>query len=291
MSLKVDITIGVLNYNPSNNLDAQDKFCRCLDSLKQNLSKDLVHEIYIIDQASNEHKQRDVISQYINENGWRSIFLEKNVGISRAINLLARCGRGKYICLVTSDVLLEPNLDKDLMNELIDNPSIWQICPASDNASSEYQRVGYMNGGLAIAIAQELTIQMWPREVFEKIGYFDERWKACYENLDFGLRIYLAGGLVAVSHNAFCHHELGMSIKTGARNNTYDDYIFMPNGFNQDILHAMWHKKWNNLESVLPWSGLYSSQIFDSSFNGLREKTKQMYLNNLYLPYVQSVGY
>lgn len=281
--MNIDITFGVLNYNPNNHPDAQDALTKCLVSLYQNKNRDLSSEVYIIDQGSINDKQQYVINYAIQSFGWRSIFLDRNVGISRGINLLARIARGNHICLVTSDTEFSKGLDTTLINDLKQNPNVWQICPASDNASLDYQRQGYQSHDLAYRLAaQELTIQMWPRKTFETIGYFDERWKACFENMDYALRIFMAGGNIAVSHNAFCHHDLGMSMKTGARDKSYDGYINMPNGFNQDILHSMWNKKWSGVN----WKSLY-----EEPKDEWRKSLLDNFQHNMHLGYVQDPGY
>lgn len=279
----LDITFGVLNYNPDNHPKAKLALRRCLRSLYKNMNPCFSSEVYIIDQASERHTQQKLVQEHCNVFGWRSILLEKNVGISRGINMLARVARGQYICLVTSDTQFTKGLDESLINTLQANPNVWQVCPASNNSELEHQRVGYQNSGLAYTLAaQELTIQMWPKTVFETIGYFDERWKACFENMDFALRIFLAGGNVAVSHDAYCPHEHAMSIKSGARNQTYDNYIHMPDGFNQEILHEMWNKKWPGLN----WSILYLPPLA-----GVRQTLINAFKHNIYLDYRQDVGY
>jgi GT2 family glycosyltransferase len=279
----VDITFGVLNYNPGNHPLAESVLRKCLLSLHDNISANLKSEVYVIDQASEGHTQQHIVQEYCNKFGWRSILLEKNIGISRGINMLARIARGRYVCLVTSDTEFTKDLDISLMNTLCSNPHVWQVCPASDKSELEHQRVGYQPSGLVYTLAaHELTILMWPRTTFDKIGYFDERWKACFENMDFALRIFLAGGNIAVSHDVYCPHEHAMSIKSGARNHTYDDYITMSDGFNQDILHRMWDKKWEGL----PWSMLYQPPI-----ESVRSQLAKIFKHNIYLDYVQNVGY
>lgn len=284
----LDITFGVLNFNPNNNLVAQEALSNCLYTLKDNKNPSFSSEVYVIDQGSVKNKQQEHILDETYDFGWRSIFLDKNVGISRGINLLARMARGQYICLVTSDTEFSPGLDTLLVEILEKNPHVWQICPASDNSELEHQRKGFQAGGLAYTLAaQELTIQMWPRKTFDTIGYFDERWKACFENSDYALRIFLAGGNIAVTHDGFCHHKHGMCIKSGARNETYKDYIYMPDGFNQEVLYHIWNKKWPSFSvgSAL-WHALYSEPKEE-----WRSILHDTFKDNIYLPYIQNVGY
>ena len=280
----IDVTFGILNYNPSNHPEAEKALHRCLNSLRENMNGNFDSEVYVIDQASKDHKQQEIIQDYCNGFGWRSIMLDRNVGISRGINMLARVSRAEYVCLVTSDVEFTRDLDTSLRQTLRFHPGVWQVCPASDNSELEHQRKGYLPHGLAFTLAaQELTVQMWPRTTFDRIGYFDERWKACFENMDFALRIFLAGGHIAVSHDAFCPHQHAMTRKSGARDHTYDGYLAMPKGFDQDRLHRMWDEKWPGI----PWKALYQTPPGSDMLSRMREAFK----HNVYLDYVQNVGY
>lgn len=286
----VDVTYGILHYNPKINKDAELAYVDAVTSFFENCNKSISKEVYLIDQSS----QPDLTKDLANKFGCNSILLSKNIGISRGINLIANIGRGQYVSLITSDILFGKKLDDILLSDLESNKHIYQICPVSDNASNEFQRSACGNESGKIienAITQELTVQYWPKEVFDKkIGFFDERWKACFENIDFGLRSYIHGGTIAVSQKAFCNHRLGMTIKSGARNSTYNDYIKMPNGFNQEILHAMWNKKWHGLETLLSWGQLYEPNFFTNNAQ-LRNKLNYFFERNIYLPYVQRIDY
>lgn len=286
----IDVTYGILHYNPEANKDAESAYIDAVTSFFENCNPSINKEVYLIDQAS----QPDLTRNLANRFGCNSVLMSKNIGISRGINFVANAGRGKYISLITSDVVFEKEIDDTLLSTLEANAHIYQICPVSDNASNAFQKADCSNkDGKVIenTITQELTIQYWPKEVFDKkIGFYDERWKACFENLDFGLRSYIRGGTTAVSQKSFCRHKLGMCVKSGARNQTYDGYINMPNKFNQEILHAMWNKKWHGLQRFLDWSQLYNPNNFTNNIE-LRAKLEWAFIENLWLPYIQEVSY
>jgi len=280
----MDITYGILHYNPSGDHDAEKAYIEAVKSLYHNRSSCFKSEIYLIDQASQPHLTHELSRTY----DFNCLMLGDNVGISRGINLLANIARGEYVSLVTSDVTFTLGLDTTLVSALRADPKIYQICPTSDNSSLDHQRApaAREDGILLENLCQELTIQFWPRFVFEKIGYFDERWKACYENLDFALRAFLEGGKVVIDQRAWCHHAHNMCVKSGARNHTYDGYINMPDGFNQEILTMMWNNKWPNIGKYI---NLY--ETFTKDMSQTRVAAFFEYSNNVYLPYVQEVGY
>lgn len=280
----IDVTYGVLNYNVNHDVVALQAYIDAVQSLAANRSKDLKSEVYLIDQGC----QSEITERLARQNGFHAVALRNNVGISRGINLLANMARGQYVSLVTSDVTFTPGLDDTLISALRADPTIYQICPVSDISSLDHQRYDRAreDGILLDNLCQELTIQFWPRTVFDKIGYFDERWKACYENLDFALRAFLDGGRVVIDQRAFCHHAHNMCVKSGARNHTYDGYLYMPNGFNQEILTQMWNNKWPD---VARYIDLYST--FTQDMSKTRAVMFHAFSKNVYLPYIQEVGY
>jgi GT2 family glycosyltransferase len=280
----IDVTYGILNYNPDQNGDATKAYIAAVESLAQNRSDSFKSEVYLIDQGS----QPDLTDVLARTWGFHAVTLRNNVGISRGINLLANMARGQYVSLVTSDVTFTPGLDDTLIAALRADPKIYQICPVSDNSSLDHQRApcAREDGILLQNIVQELTIQFWPRSVFERIGYFDERWKACYENMDFALRAFLEGGSIVIHQGVWCHHEHNGTTKSGAIHHSYDGYLPMPDGLNHGPLLQMWRNKWPNLERYMN-----HYETFTKDMDPLRAAMFHAYSKNVYLPYVQEVAY
>lgn len=282
--MNVDITYGILHYNPDHDPVATAAYVAAVESLAANRSSLLSSEVYLIDQNS----EPVLTASLAFKHRFRAVTLRENVGISRGINLLVNMARGQYVSLVTSDVIFTPGLDDTFISTLRADPKIYQICPVSDNSSLDHQRApaAREDGILVENIVQELTIQFWPRIVFEKIGYFDERWKACYENMDFALRAFIEGGRVVVDQRVWCHHEHNMTTKSGAIHKAYDGYLPMPNGLTHDLLGQMWRNKWPNLERYMN-----HYDTFTKDMDQTRAAMFHAYSKNVYLPYVQEVSY
>jgi GT2 family glycosyltransferase len=280
----IDVTYGILHYNPSHDHAATNAYMEAVKSLAANRSKDLKSEVYLIDQGSEPWLTEALAKEY----GFHSVLLRANVGISRGINLLATLARGEFVSLVTSDVTFTPGLDDTLVSTLRADPTIYQICPVSDVSSLDHQRAicAHPDGIMIENIVQELTIQFWPRKVFDKIGYFDERWKACYENIDFALRAFIEGGRIVTHQGAFCLHEHNMTTKSGAIHKAYDNYLDMPKGLNHDLLLQMWNDKWPDLQRYIN-----HYETFTKDMGPTRAAMFFAYSKNVYLPYVQEVNY
>lgn len=278
----MDVTYGVLNYNPNNDPIAKKHFLACVESLAHNRSDHFKSEVYLIDQGGPE-EQSELITYAAKTFGFQAITLRSNVGISRGINLLANIARGKYISLVTSDTIFPKYLDIRMIDILSRNSDIYQICPASYKAGISYQCYEANKNTLIKCLGQELTIQFWPRSTFEKIGFFEEKFKAKYENLDYALRAYIHGGYVAIDHTSVCEHVHNMTSKNGSINHAYDGYI-SKEAIDRGILKSIWDSKWLGLD----WNMLYNPSILTEQF---RETLKISYSQNIHLPYIQNVGY
>ena len=132
-------------------------------------------------------------------------------------------------------------------------------------------------------LAAELNVMFWRREIFEKVGYFDERWKACYENNDFSLRCFLAGGCMAVSMDSFVWHYHKVTEKSKARDKSYKGYI--ENCWPQEI-RRLWDEKWPALDSYIKiYDPLKNKTI--SNYPKLLKK----FAHNIHLPYEQTKTY
>jgi GT2 family glycosyltransferase len=134
----------------------------------------------------------------------------------------------------------------------------------------------------------ELTFNFFRRSAFEKIGYFDERWKAGYENGDWGTRAFLAGLVTGISLDSFIWHYLSMAHKSLGTLKTYEGYIEMGTEHTHIPLKKMWEAKWPRYTDFFPiWNCVL--------LNGLTvERCPEMveaFKHNIYLPFVQEVGY
>lgn len=287
----IDISYGILHYNPAGDELARNAFLDCVDSLALNKDPRYSCEVTIIDQG-NPWIEVEAGLGIAKKYGFNFVSLPKNVGISRGINTIVRSARGKYISLVTSDTIFTHGLDTKLITSLENNHNIWQICPLSDRSSFSEQRcytdltfgtseVPTGLEGTFSRLAQELTIQFWPRITFERVGYFDERWKACYENLDYALRIALSGGDVHIDSSAFCWHIHNMTTKNGSINSAYKDYINM-DGIDHTKLDQMWRNKWR-LDKDILYGDLQRAKKNITHLIDSR--------SIIYMPYIQNVGY
>ena len=224
-----DIAYLILNYNPAGEASATEILGTVLDAFYMRKSRHLTCDVYLLDQGAPESHRRWLVNKQ-SQYGFSTIFLNRNIGISRAINFFVRTCKAPVVGLITSDVLITTGVDEDLFNK-VQVPEVYQVTSFTDKSDLDYQIwqpgeefgadnvdltglnrkegsfVGKLfnqeNKGYLRYIGVEFNIMFWRRVVFDEIGYFDERWKACYENSDFSLRCFLAGGFTALSMESF----------------------------------------------------------------------------------------
>jgi len=304
-----DISCLILNYNPDGEKNAEAILEATIDTFYQRKSKHLKCDVFLFDQGSIKSHQNWLLekqSQY----KFSTIFLNRNIGISGAINLFARMSKSPVLGLITSDVLITSGMDEDLFSK-VQIEEIYQATPFTDKSDLDYQIwlpkesfgsdninleelrkqkaslldniLGRQTKPYLRVLASELNVMFWRREIFEKVGYFDERWKACYENNDFSLRCFLAGGCIAVSMDSFVWHHHKVTEKNKAREKSYDGYI--DNCWSQEI-RKLWDEKWPELESYIKiYDPIKNKTISDYP------KLLRQFAHNIHLPYEQKKEY
>lgn len=293
-----DITYFVLDYNP-NHLDKESYWLReCLQSLHDNTSDSLSKVVYVISQGNNADHENFVMdaSRYL---GFNTLCMRQNLGISRGINYCVQMSRSPVIALVTSDTVLTKGMDVDLWHKIMMTKNIVHATPLTQKSDIPYQQFAVqeefgtdiveLSGICDVScIAYELTVNFWSKKIFDEIGFFDERWKACYENIDFALRCFMKGGENIISGSSFVWHRHGTCYHNGLLNNAYDGYMNneMPHGLDHTVLRRIWNSKWPLVDNIID---IY--QPLGQKSNEQRESLLYNFKHNIHLPYRQDVGY
>lgn len=297
--MKIDLFI--LDYNPLDFEEANKALRETVLAFQERHSKNIEYNVTIIDQCSTD-KHSDFIEELRRSLSCSRIRLNKSLGISRAMNMIANISRTKYFALLTSDVIMTTGCDDDMVAKLDQSDDLVSICPMANYSWSPHlqrKAIGSsfgeddvtfidQGGGLIRTMCTELTFNFFRRSAFDKIGYFDERWKAGYENGDWGTRAFLAGLTTGISLDSFIWHYLSMAHKSLGTLKTYDGYINMGTEHTHVPLRKMWDEKWPHYTDHFP--------IWDCVIlNGLTvERCPEMlraFKHNIYLPFIQEVGY
>lgn len=238
-------TIVIPNYNGMKYIDG------CLSSVYQGF---VVPEVILVDNGSTDGSLSLVKEKYPSV---KIVEFDKNTGFSRAVNEGIKTARTKYVLLLNNDTVVGQEMTARLEEAMEEHPEIFSAGAKMinlheknklDGAGDFYCALGwayargkdrpadsYNNPGRIFAACAGAAI--YRRELFEKIGCFDENHFAYLEDIDIGYRANIygypnryvpgaevlhAGSAVSGSrHNAF-------KVRLSARNSIYLIYKNMP---------------------------------------------------------------
>jgi GT2 family glycosyltransferase len=205
------VTIGIPTYN------GWQRVANLLENMKQRTEQDIKHDIVICDDSGRpEHREkiRAICAQY----GARFIFHQNNRGVPAAWNTLVKSSNSKYIILLNDDILVAKNWLRAPLHAIKENPSVgsfglhcYFISPSdvqpllagpdakiiplnirwdgpnlilNERFDSVPTSAGSVPGRTMCPTGCAFGFR---REMWDKVGGFDERYRAFYEETDFGV--------------------------------------------------------------------------------------------------------
>ena len=238
------VTIIIPNYNGLKFMEP------CFKALRA--QSDQNFELLVVDNGSTDGSVK-----WLEDHQIPSIFLEENTGFSGAVNIGIRESVTPYVILLNNDTEPQPDYVKEMVKAIQRSPKIFSVSSKMiqlyhkdlmDDAGDmysvlgwAYQRgVGQKSSGYKKAcrvFSACAGAAIYRREVFDKIGGFDEDHFAYLEDIDVGYRAKICG-----YENWYCpkavvyHVGSGTSgskynsfkVKLAARNNLYLNYKNMP---------------------------------------------------------------
>lgn len=229
-----DISIIIVSWN------AKDFLLNCLESIKaQTLSATM--EIIVVDNASSDGSPEAVEKKYPDVHLIRN---DQNYGFAKANNIGIKESKGRYICLINSDVKVLSECLTRLYDYIEKNPSIGIIGPRILNSDLSIQctcrRFPSLWNNLcsAMALSRLFTnsqifsgeemfyfkhdvilgvnalsgcFLMVRREAFEKVGYLDDQFFMYSEDIDWCKRFWQAGWQLVFFPDAESIHYGGAS--------------------------------------------------------------------------------
>jgi hypothetical protein len=211
-SQPVDLSIIVINWNTA------DYLAGCLDSLARSDLDGLTAEVWVTDNASTDGSADLVRSRY----PWTRLEANpSNLGFAAANNAVMRKARGRVFFLLNADMVVPPDTTAKLFSRIASAPGIGAAaCRQVDALGStlESYMFDFMDGripggvqppsrepeagqGVEVAWVWGSGV-MVRREVFERIGGFDESFFMYCEDLEWCWRMRRAGWRIV------CHPDL-----------------------------------------------------------------------------------
>lgn len=242
--MEMRTTIIIPNYNGLHFME------QCFESLKKQTIKDF--KVLVVDNGSS-----DGSVEWLREHEIPSIFLSENTGFPGAVNAGIRAADTPYVILLNNDTAVAPGYVEALEEAIGRSKKIFSVSSRQiqmhepslmDDAGDMYSVLGwaYQRGvGQPVkryekarrVFAACAAAGIYRREVFDRIGLFDEMHFAYLEDIDIGYRARLYG-----YENIYCpeavvyHVGSGTSgskynsfkVRLAARNNIYLNYKNMP---------------------------------------------------------------
>jgi GT2 family glycosyltransferase/Tfp pilus assembly protein PilF len=196
----------------------------CWTSIRKNTR--LPYELLVIDNGSEEP-----VAYITEQNNYRCIRNEKNLGFAAAVNQGIQNTYGDYVVLLNNDCIVTPGWLERMIDHLKDDPTIGIVAPMTNYASTEQRiRVDYKNEDSLYRFSEERyrdyrgqrkdlrkvvgMCMVIPRRVVEEVGLFDTRFGiGNFEDDDFCLRVHLAGYRVTCAEDVYVHHEGGATFR------------------------------------------------------------------------------
>jgi len=203
----IKFSIIVLNWNGIHFLKD------CFDSIfAQNGCE---YEVILVDNNSSDNSVDFTKKNYP---AVKILKLKENIGYTGANNAASKIAKGKYLIFLNNDVRLDPNYIEELHNFLQKNPQ------AKIVATKEYSYDGkvfvsqsdgidflgypckYQKGKIHYAPGCAFVIE---KELFRKLGGFDEKMFIFHEELDICWRAYLIGEKPYLANRCKFYHYTG----------------------------------------------------------------------------------
>lgn len=246
-------TVIIPNYNGIEFLTP------CLDSLINAYESSGAFKIIVVDNGSKD-KSTDLVKKYCEHDYISLIELKENTGFSYAVNRGIEASDTEFVILLNNDIVVDEGFVIQLENAISSDEKLFSVNslmrsmknPAViDGFGDHYCALGWAYAaykGKASRRFESLDVlknifsacggaSIYRREVFEKIGLFDEEHFAYLEDVDIGYRAVLNGYKNASCALAVCDHAgSGFSgsrynefkIDLASRNSIYIIYKNMP---------------------------------------------------------------
>ena len=160
-------------------------------------------ETIVVDNASTDGSQECALNA-----GARVIRLDRNQGVSKALNIGIRAAQGQYVALLNNDVELDPKWLVRL-HQALEELDAWfatgKTLRLSDRTRIDGAGDAVCRGGTAWRLGSgrqdgpqfnsprstyfpSATAALFRRDFFERVGFFEESFFAYLEDVDLGLR-------------------------------------------------------------------------------------------------------
>jgi GT2 family glycosyltransferase len=188
------VTIIIPHYNQKECLQ------RLLPSVDGQTFKDF--EVIIIDDRTPDEATVLFIQDFVKDRPYMHLVQNaENMRFIKTCNKGIRLAKGEYICLLNSDTDIESTFVERNVEIMDSDPAIGALsCVVVDQRGKNWFSGGRYRHGGSVNLTDDFqglhqcdfvagTASFYRRDIFEKIGLFDEIYTMYHEDVEFGLRI------------------------------------------------------------------------------------------------------
>ncbi len=214
-----NVAVLVINYNGKKYLDS------CLKSLQSQTYKDF--EVYLIDNGSS-----DGSVEYVRRNfpEVKIIKFDTNLGFAKAYNIAVNMVETKYVVFLNNDTIVDKEWLKNLYDEIVKDENIFAVgskillMDDKNRLHNAGSKIAPWGGGYDIGfldydrkcynVKREVgavcgASMIVRRDLFQKIGGFDDSFFAYFEDVDLCWRAWIYGYKVIYNPKSIVYHKLG----------------------------------------------------------------------------------
>ena len=204
LDIKCDIIIPVWNEC--------ELLRKCIASIEKNTA--LSYRIILVDNAS--YPETALYLKGLSESNKNRIILirnEENLGFPKAVNQGIEFSGAAYLCVLNSDTEVYKGWLEEMMRVSESALDIGIINPSSNNLGQPEPLKGFSGQWIEMSSCIGFCMLI-KREVFEKVGKFDEIYSpGNFEDTDFSRRAIKAGYKCVMAKGAYVYHAQNTGFK------------------------------------------------------------------------------
>jgi GT2 family glycosyltransferase/tetratricopeptide (TPR) repeat protein len=212
-ALQKKVSIIILGFN-------QVEYTKkCIETIREHTKQ--AYELILVDNGSHDGTE----AFFRSVPGAKVIRNAENLGVSKGWNQGMRIATGEYLLILNNDIIVGPGWLENMVRLAESDAAIGMVGPRSNYIAGPqivpavpYKKIEDIQPFIKKWQKEnELSCEEWgfikgfslliPRRVFDKVGFFDERFgKGNFEDDDYCLRVRYHGFKTSIAHDSFIHH-------------------------------------------------------------------------------------
>jgi GT2 family glycosyltransferase len=209
------VSVIIVNYNGKELLE------NCLESLFK-----VDYENFEVILVDNNSSDETIVFVTKNYPSIKIIKLDSNKGFAEPNNIAANIAKGDYLLLLNNDTVVTCNFISEMI-KIIENDKTIGICQSlllkpdrtMDSSGDFIDKLGVVyNSKTKTDEIREISSargasMLIHKEMFDKLGGFDETYFVSFEDVDLGWRTWILGYRVVLIPTSIVYHSAGTTIK------------------------------------------------------------------------------